>query len=56
MAETVDFKAELAAARDAINELHCALLNRIRSERAFDKYGCIAEIALERANKALGDE
>ena len=53
LAEGVLLCEALEDARDRLNELDCALMNRIRSERAFTKYGYVAEHGVERCNNAL---
>lgn len=57
--ELENMHAELQSAarlsRNDINEVWCAMFNRIRSERAFDKYEGIAERAKDRLTAALGD-
>ena len=46
-------EAQLSLARDKVNEVKCALYNRIRSEAAFEKFGYMAESAVEILNSLL---
>lgn len=46
-------EAALKDARQRLHQLDLALMNRIRSERAFIKYGYIAEHGVKRCDEAL---
>lgn len=48
-----ELEGALREAGNALNELHCAYLNGAKSERAFTKYGAIAERAKDACFEAL---